>query len=123
MKTRQQERAAEAYSRVKKMENDGKKKDYGRLCLHLPALIHQCGLCQTVAFFEAKAKEKADSAHFKVLADLEGVMRTLELPKLARNGALGPYLQLTREAMRSAEWMKRYAEAVLKVEMGADAHV
>lgn len=123
MQTRQQERAAAAYTRVNAMLGQAKQKDYGRLCLHLPALIHQCGLCQTVAFLQAKAKDKTESAHFRVLEDLAGVMKTLDLPKAARNGQLGEYLQLSREAMRAAEWMKRYAEAVLKVELGDDAHV
>jgi len=122
MQTRQQQRAADAYARVNAMLGQAKQKDYGRLCLHLPALIHQCGLCQTVAFLQAKPKDKAESAHFKVLADLAGVMKTQNLPQAARDGQLGEYLQLSREAMRSAEWMKRYAEAVLKVELGDDAH-
>jgi CRISPR-associated protein Cmr5 len=125
MRTRQQERAAEAYSRIIALKSGGwsraDKDKYGLQCVHLPAMIHEAGLCQAVAFLQSKAKTNSESPHGKALADLAGVMREHDLPTSARNSDLLAYLQLTREALRSAEWLKRYAEAELKVSAADDA--
>ncbi len=124
MRTRQQERAAEAYRRVVAVKDGGSGKteleQYGRQCLRLPAMIQQAGLCQAVAFLQAKAKSSPQSPFAMALTDLAGVMGEADLPRTAREANLVAYLQLTREALRSAEWMKRYAEAELKARPGDD---
>ena len=42
------------------------------------------------------------------------------LTEAARTAKLLEYQQLTREALKCAQWFKRYAEAVLKVQAGGD---
>ena len=118
-----QRRASGAYTAVETIahQHDVKlKKDYGGLCLKLPALIHQCGLCQALAFYQAKANS-GDNAHSKVLKDLAQVVLEREdngaldvLLKQSRTSPLLEYLGLTRNAMACSTWFKRYAEALLK---------
>lgn len=126
--TRNQQRAQAAYDRIKGAE-DRKEKwrdDYGRQCMRLPSLIQQCGLCQTVAFFEAKgaskdAKEKsaAKIAFEAVLNDLSDIMgqgpNGKKLGEKIRSAPVIEYQFLTREALACAEWMQRYSEAILKI--------
>ena len=122
--TRDQERAQAAYMAVSKANS----KDYGRQCLRLPALIHQCGLCQTIAFFQAKGGEDGNSKgkpfFSAVLRDLAAVSKlgsgAEELAEKARKADMKTYQWMTGEALASAQWLKRYAEAVLKVEPGGE---
>lgn len=122
--TRDQERAHAAYQAVSRANTRKDKDHYGRQCLRLPALIHQCGLCQTIAFFQAKGGETGEKKeHFRnVLEDLAAVSRlgedATELAQKAREEDMKTYQWMTREALASAQWLKRYAEAVLKVESG-----
>lgn len=121
MTTRQQERAQEAYKCVqgkdKTKEEDRK---YGRVCADLPALLRQCGLCQTVTFLQAKGKEK-DYIR-SVLTDLgkvAGLGNNVDaISEKARTVGVVEYQRLSREALRCAEWFSRYAEALLDVKKG-----
>lgn len=121
MSTRDQQRARMAYESVTQVEE---KKDwtagFGRQCLRLPSLIHECGLCQTVAFLEAKAKGNTETYYYQVLSAL---VRTSNLddsvPEFAgrvRSAGMKEYQWMTRESMICAQWLKRYAEAILKVD-------
>ena len=70
-------------------------------------LHYSCGLAQAVAFAQAKDK----SAY---LDDLSNVMRIDDnsvLGNISRTVDLVEYLQITREAIECATWIKRYAEA------------
>ncbi len=117
--TRDQERAQAAYKAITSVRND--KKKYGIQCLKLPALIQQCGLCQTTAFFRAKAKNDKNSYFFSLLKDLAHAMNAnlngnQTLDDKVRTADIGEYLHLTREALACAQWFKRYAEAILRVD-------
>ncbi len=121
--TRDQQRAQAAYEAVSKVAQERKKEwkeGYGRQCYRLPALIHECGLCQTVAFLEAKDKGKKDTYFHHVLEDLANTALPLTdvtgFSKKVRSDGMKDYQWLTREAMACAQWMKRYAEAILKVD-------
>jgi CRISPR-associated protein Cmr5 len=130
MNTRDQERAQAAFERVSRIDNEEWRKDYGRQCLRLPVLIHQCGLCQAIAFFEAKGADdetKEEGASKKpwfgaVLDDLAQVSglaaNKKELAERARTEHSTSYQWMTRESLACAQWLKRYAEAILKVEYG-----
>lgn len=128
--TRDQKRAQAAYKVVSQANDRGEswRKNYGRQCLRLPALIHQCGLCQALAFFQAKGGEVGDKKgkeyFHQVLQDLATVSGLEETAaKLAERSwseDMKTYQWMTREAMASAQWLKRYAEAVLKVESGGE---
>ena len=116
--TREQQRAAAAYKRVKTRD-----KKYGRQCLRLPALIHQCGLCQALAFLEAKElHEVLDDLAWVIWAsdDEENRPKGPALADKARGTGMAEYQWLSREALKSAQWLKRYSEAVLKVKPGED---
>lgn len=118
MITRGQRRAQAAFERIRFAERSAWAEDYGRQCLHLPALIHQCGLCQTLTFLEAKNTPKKPWFG-QLLADVIGVA-CLESTAHVRDAEVSEYQRLTREALACAQWFKRYAEAVLKVEAGGE---
>lgn len=131
MLSREQMFAQRASSLVENRKGSPWHKDYGRQCLHLPAMIHQCGICQTLAFLESKAKTKEEkqeqvNCYSALLDDLAealeipGPNRRQALIKKALTAQLASYQQLTREALQCANFFKRYAEAILKVELGDD---
>lgn len=107
--TRQQRRAQVAYSCVSsRAEGD---EDYSQLAKKFPALVHNCGLAQAIAFVLAKESDtgKTYISHLTQTmgekGDIENTSRTADLMK---------YQQLAREAIESATWLKRYSEALLE---------
>ncbi len=122
--TREQERAQAAFQLISEVEKQKWKQEYGRQCLHLPALIHQCGLCQTLAFLEAKGADEK-KPWFRVLLNHLGSLTKIAsdwrgLTNEVRNAPLLRYQWMTRETLACAQWLKRYAEAVLKVQLGEE---
>jgi len=132
--TREQERARIAYEKVDKIQNEVWKDDYGRMCMRLPTLIHQCGLCQAIAFCQAKGgdekkdpqkKEVTDNAKKEAirrfLLDLSSVVAEAstikEFADSVRTAPFTKYQWLTRETLACSKWFKRYAEAILKVDL------
>ena len=127
---------------VRSRDTDKKiRKEYGIQCLRLPATIHECGLCQTLAFIEAKAKgtsggEESGKKHFGALLDdlaealgvsdriaangVPAMPRGQILAQMARDEDLTEYQKLSRDALHCANYLKRYAEAILKVQLGVD---
>ena len=94
MKTREQQRACDAYAKIDAQEGDPHAKDYGRVCVHLPEMIHRNGLCQTVAFLEAKAGGAQPKPWFgQALADLAAITKfaphsgNVRLPALHAGGS------------------------------------
>ena len=84
-------------------------------------MIHRNGLCQTVAFLEAKGGGAKPKPWFaEALADLADITKLAPPPKKfpaeVRNAQLTDYQRFTREALACSQWLKRYAEAVLKVD-------
>lgn len=117
MITREQQRAQAAYGKITAVKPQPWGEDYGRQCLHLPALIHQCGLCQALTFLEAKAVKKPECG--KLLADVLAAAG-LGSTGAVRGAEVGEYQRMTRDALACAQWFKRYAEAILKVEAGGE---
>ena len=121
-RTREQVRAAAAHDLIREIKSG--EKDFGRQCLRLPALIHQCGLCQALAFLESKkSNDLLDGLARVVSAPEQDPKKKLNgqgLAKQARDAGMIEYQWLSREALKSAQWLKRYAEAILKVEPGDD---
>jgi CRISPR-associated protein Cmr5 len=123
-RTREQIRAAKAHEIVSVIQSKPEKeaKSFGRQCLRLPALIHQCGLCQAIAFLESKAKDK-DNEFKKVAESLAQVigapmpasqrMNSSSFAKQVREAGMIEYQWLTREALKASQWLKRYSEAIL----------
>ena len=117
MQTRSQRMSQAAYPRIAKRKNglsDKAFREYTTFAKKFPALVHTCGLAQAVAF--ALAKQETG-----YLEDLCSVLQASghaslgtpeELRRAASTVSLSLYVVLSRNALRSAEWLKRYVEAV-----------
>ncbi len=134
--TREQKRAQLTYEVVKdyqeaKKEKESEVKSYGSMAHRFPALLRSAGLVQALAFVDARGKEP----HRAFIQDLASVMLKLEgknsslkgedaFKKLfedAQSAELARYMNLTREALAVADWFKRFAQSVLKVEPGDES--
>lgn len=133
MPNRDQKRAQDSFQSIGQVHDTKQEpfhKKYGGLCLKFPAMIQQNGLCQAVAFLEAKGADDnaaSDSNEHKLyLRDLARIVLCREnaagsdLAGEARTATLNSYQRLTRETLHCAVWMKRYAEAVLRVKPGEE---
>lgn len=110
MHTKQQKMAMAASKKVGEMKNDEKEAEYGSFCKRFPALLHSCGLLQSLAFANGK-KFTAYLDHLAYVLELETRENLL---KLSESSELTDYQRRTREAAQAANWLKRYAEALLK---------
>lgn len=113
--TRSQQQAERAFGQVQRHEGlpDKKRQEYIGFAKRFPALVHTCGLAQAVAFAQSKAPDG-------YLDDLRAVMNSgqanvLSFASAIRSAQLMEYVQLSRTALESAGWLKRYAEALLEV--------
>lgn len=121
MQTRQQKMAQIIYDQVRSVKGEKWEKEYGRLCLNFPSLLHLNGLCQVVAFYEAKGADEEKKPYYKkFLRHLTDTVN-LETWDSLRTMNSVEYRRLTRIAFQAASWYKRYAEAILKVEQGDDS--
>jgi|DewCreStandDraft_4_1066084.scaffolds.fasta_scaffold120852_2 CRISPR-associated protein Cmr5 len=114
MKTVSQEMAQAAYRAVKTRREQSSFDEYTTFAKKFPALLHTCGLAQAVAFAQAK-QEKAYLADLADVlhAGLGGEIQSVEeLAMKSRESNLSQYLRLSRHALRSATWLKRYVEAL-----------
>ncbi len=89
---------------------------YARVCRIFPALVHNSGLCQAVAFAQSKANNKGAEykLYLKSLAKLLEINHEDELAEKSCTADVLTYQHLTMKAMAAASWLKRYAEALLK---------
>jgi len=112
--TKNQVRAEKAYKCVKTKENHEDEKNYRQLARSFPALVHTCGLVQAVAFVMAKEGRTGTDylGHLSTVMPLEP--DNPDLAQQSRKAGLLQYQRLTRDAMDSATWLKRYAETLLK---------
>lgn len=116
--TRDQLRAQQAFTAVENVKKANQHaEDYGRQCLRLPMLIQQDGLCLTMAFLEAKSKPTKPYFGW-LIRDFQKIL--CADGNAIRNADAVTYQRLSREALRTALWFKRYAEAVLDVSLESD---
>lgn len=114
--TRDQQRAQAAFRKVSAKKGKKDAEDYGRQCLRLPTLIRQDGLCLTLAFLSGKGASKPYFADLtKDFLEILGTT-TEEI----RNVGAVKYQIVSRDAIRTAVWFKRYAEGVLDVAPESD---
>lgn len=112
-----------AFSKVSAAQGESWAEDYGRQAKQLPALIHQCGLCQALTFLQAKGAGESGLAKRKLLEDLAAALEFESVDLLleqARQLDTPSYHLLGRTVLRCAEWFKRYAEALLRIDEPAD---
>ena len=95
--------------------------DYGRLCHSFPVMVLTCGLCQAVAFSQAKAKDEGNrgKAHSSILADVEAIVG-IGAEKIVEASAFD-YMHFTRRILAAWIYYKRFAVSVLKVERGGSS--
>lgn len=119
---RDQKRAQQAFACVSAVATKTWAASYGRQCLRLPMLLQHSGLCQTIAFLQSKSKGNKNPEFAQVLHDLAltSGIDAGEIASRSRQATAIEYVLLSREAIRSATWLKRYAEALLRVEPGED---
>lgn len=131
MPTRKQLRAARACRCVRDRQeqmHETASKAYGRLCLRLPFLLRSSGLCQTLAFFDAKAKLGTKKEKVEYVAAIEDLATVIgvDMPTLRRRAfedGVGAYCHLIRDAMEASGFLKRYAEAILRVDPTEDTEI
>lgn len=116
VRTRQQQWAQRAYDAVSARKQARVGDDYGSFCKGFPALIHQSGLCQALAFAQAKAGghdgRSEAGQYLEDLARVLGLQRN-EFADSSRSADVLTYQRLTQDALAAATWLKRYAEALL----------
>ncbi|CAL1241054.1 type III-B CRISPR module-associated protein Cmr5 [Candidatus Methylocalor cossyra] len=119
MPTRSQRYAAAIYERVRDVQNLPRKqqKQYGALCHRFPSIVLENGLAAALGFLAAKGRED-DSPPRRLLNDYGQVLgrANLHLHVIRTTTSLAEYRRLTQEILTAAEWFKRYAEAILKVD-------
>lgn len=127
MHTRSQTYAKAVYECVEPLKDTGPAKKYGALCYRFPLIVRECGLAAAFGFLAAKAASKAEPGRpppppkpeALLLADyarLLGFQDGDTLRETVNEAELGEYRRLTHKTLALAEWFKRYAEGVLKVE-------
>lgn len=112
-----QQRAAYCLEQLEKLPC--KRDDFKPLSAGLPSMILQNGFGQTLAFLQAKGKDKHLAA-FQIIASwlvernlLEVDRPPVEILTKISQMPQAQYLQAQRETLAMLEWLKRYANAAL----------
>ncbi len=119
MQTYDQKRARHAYDKVKDVPDD-KRAKFKSLALKFPAMVLQCGVLSTLAFYETQKQD--DKRVFKAIDDW--LTSHSELPWKTTQGSsrerlhaqetsLWLYRMAAREALAYGAWLKRATEALL----------
>ncbi len=131
---RQQEMMRRALADVTRIATEGDEEEkgvYGGLCHKLPILIRTCGLCQALAFVDAKAEGKGPraGAHRRLREDVTHVLAQfagVTVPVTNGNPGLlvaiadlptAQYAHTTRILLQGLVFYKRFAVSVLKAEV------
>jgi len=109
---------------------------YGGLCHKFPVLVRSCGLCQALAFVEAKteSKDQHRQTAYKLLRNhiltvlreenlVESAVTAEQLREVLAELDMRRYTLATRVLLRAWVFYKRLAEAVLGVESSQGAEV
>lgn len=134
-KTRAQKNLIFAEKRVSEVETaaaaknapDKLGKTYGGLCHNFPVLIRTCGLCQAVAFSEAKAAgddEKVIPRAHKMLLKHLGeflsengfALQGRSALETIRTADAMTYMLMTRQILAAWIFFKRFAVSILQAE-------
>ncbi len=97
---------------------------YGGLCHTFPILVRTCGLCQALAYVEAKASK--DDNRGKAYQWLRSNVKarlgitTEDLLTEVRGADLRSYMRYTLIILEAWVFYKRFAVSLLKVEAGQD---
>ncbi|MFP2964294.1 type III-B CRISPR module-associated protein Cmr5 [Myxococcus sp. 1LA] len=131
--TREQQRALDAYERVRKVTDPALRADYKPRVNGLGAAVLRDGLAAALAFLERDVGRSAAAA--RLLEDLEWCLARARLPGLSardlkekkglpgavRELELDAYMLATRESLRLLVWFRRAVQATFPAEERADA--
>lgn len=113
----EQERARKAHEAVVKWRGYAKPTEYRQELQQLPSRILAAGLGQTLAFYAAKGGPDGDGVEADIGGELAkmliGKPRCVDLLDHLMRCDAAEYRRLTREALAYAEWLKRYAAALI----------
>jgi CRISPR-associated protein Cmr5 len=119
--TRTQQMAQRAFDAVGSRKPN---QQYASFAKSFPALIQTAGLCQAVAFAQAKGREVLED----VIATIGrqspdgGHVAVSAFADQCRRAALQQYVRLTRHTLLAAMWVKRFVEALAEqTNTGPDA--
>ena len=113
---RDQQRALEAYKRIKKRKDSGKlDPSYSTQATSLMPLIRSAGLLQACEFLYTRK----DSSAQDLLTDLASTVlsketKAKEFLEQIRNAEFERYLYLSRESLAVCKWYRRYAESMVQ---------
>lgn len=115
------ERAKSAYAFVEKIKTDrGDLKKFDTGASRFPTMLQNCGLLQTVAFYEEKHAKEGLYAHLEewLYQHVPGLKSEKEEGLVERLGSLTIadlhiYRRATREAMAYMTWVKRAAAVLI----------
>jgi CRISPR-associated protein Cmr5 len=115
-----------AAAQVKQVQGTAAADIYGGLCHNFPIMLRSLGLCQTLAYYEAKATQgvpKRRDAYSHRLNDVRAIagIKAESLSTYAAGLPVLEYMQLTREVLDAAIFFKRFAVSILKVENAGSA--
>lgn len=125
MKTRAQQDMELAEKLVQAVSTHDKETQtiYGGLCHSFPVMVRTCGLCQAIAFSQAKAGEGKDSrekAHDLLLKHVAQVLGVRgDLLTTVRDASASDYMLYTRRILSAWVYFKRFAESILNVSSAA----
>ncbi|AEI63914.1 type III-B CRISPR module-associated protein Cmr5 [Corallococcus macrosporus] len=132
--TREQQRALDAYSRVRTVEDPALRADYKPRVNGLGAAVLRDGLAAALAFLERDVGRNNEAAR-RLLGDLTWCVERARLPGLSardlkekqglpgavRELELDAYMLATRESLRLLVWFRRAVQATFPAEERADA--
>lgn len=116
----ERERAARAWDNITSVKGQSYEKEYGSLARKLSTMIQVNGLAQTLAFLKAKGKSHHNEAYNHISAwicdrfkwqDSDLLKRTISNTMDSQQ-----YRLTTAECLAFLQWLKRFAEAELKME-------
>jgi len=134
MVTRQQALMSQAITAVQGVKDahpsGDVRKIYGGFCHTFPVLVRSCGLCQAMAFVEAKAADKGERgiAYQTLRKHVYEILRDGHLCGKAQNAVqlsaelttlpTERYALATRLLLNAWVYYKRFAESILDVKSG-----
>jgi CRISPR-associated protein Cmr5 len=105
---------------VKAGENTQTAGIYGGLCHTFPVLVRTCGLCQAVAFAQAKAAANGERgrAYTRLCEHIKEQLGITEndLPSAVATAAVADYMRHTRTVLQAWVYYKRFAASILDVD-------
>ncbi|MCW5801058.1 MAG: type III-B CRISPR module-associated protein Cmr5 [Deltaproteobacteria bacterium] len=109
--TRHQSWATRALERVRAAASQDGAGEYRTHCLGTPALLHQAGLVQALAFL--RSRKGVPAAYCDDLAVVYGLRDGAELLARAQQAELALYMAITRDVIDASTWLRRFAQSEL----------